>query len=59
MGLSPAAQWDMPVDRSADLAFAARCCQLGIRDTLAKGKQGRHFALKIEQAGRVEIKMRL
>ena len=59
MRLSPAAQWDMPVDRGADLAFAARRCQFGIRDTLAKDEQGRHFALKIEQASRAEIKIRL
>jgi hypothetical protein len=35
------------LDRGADLTCAARGCQFGIRDALAKGKQGRHFALKI------------
>jgi hypothetical protein len=59
MSLSSAACWDPPVDRGANLAFAAPGCQLGIRDTLAKCKQRRHFALKIQQAGRVDIKMRL
>jgi hypothetical protein len=47
MSFSSPARWEAAVDRGADLAGAARGCQLSIRHTLAKGKQSRDFALKI------------
>jgi hypothetical protein len=59
MSFSSPARWDTPVVREVELACAAPGCQFGIRNTLAKDKQRRHFALKIQQAGRADIKMRL